>query len=77
MTTPVISRVDLDAEPVETRDGAREAIRSRDGGRESLRYDGTDVPAGPDGQSSPPGNGDLNRPELEKGERELARVLGW
>jgi hypothetical protein len=74
MSAPVISRVDLDAEPVHTRNGAREVDRRSSHGR---RYDGTDEPAAAGELTSPPGNGNLDRPELESGERNLARVLGW
>lgn len=77
MTTPVLTRVDLDADAVETRNGAREATRRPSGERYWRRYDGTDAPATVDELTSPPGNGDLDRPELEKGEQTLARVLGW
>jgi hypothetical protein len=76
MTTPVTTRVDLDAEPVFARNGAREVVQATDGGRSARRYDGTDSPDA-DGLTSPPGNGDLDRPELERGERKLASVLGW
>lgn len=76
MTAPVISRVDLDAEPVKARNGAREAVRRPSGERYWRRYDGSDEPAAGE-LTSPPGNGDLDRPELENGERSLARVLGW
>jgi hypothetical protein len=77
MTTPVLTRVDLDAEPVQARDGARRESRRWESERHALSYDGTDAPAGVDGHTSPPGNGDLDQPELERGERTLARVLGW
>jgi hypothetical protein len=77
MTTPVLTRVDLDAEPVPARDGARRVAHRREREHASLSSDGTDEPAGANGLTSPPGNGDLDRPELEKGERTLARVLGW
>lgn len=72
MTTPVI-----DAEPVFTRNGERGTVRGADGDRGPRRYDGTDTPAGADEPTSPPGNGDLDRYELRKGEQTLARVLGW
>ena len=77
MTAPVISRVDLDAEPVHTRNGAREPDRRPSDERHRRRYDGTDEPAAAGELTSPPGNGNLDRPELESGERNLARVLGW
>ena len=75
MTTPVINRVDLDAEPVFTRNGAREEVRGVNGERRPRRYDGTDAPAESGELNGPPGNGDLDHWELEKSERTLARVL--
>lgn len=77
MTTPVTTRVDLDADPVFARNGAREVVQAHDGGRPARRYDGTDSPAAADRLTTPPGNGNLDRPELERGERTLASVLGW
>lgn len=77
MTSPVINRVDLDAEPVDTRNGARGESRGQEGGRSARRYDGTDAPAGADGAKTPSGNGDLDQRELEKGEEKLDRVIGW
>lgn len=76
MTTPVITRVDLDAEPVYTRNGARGDVPRREGERSARRYDGTDAPPAAGELKSSAGNGDLDRPELEKGEQALASVLG-
>jgi hypothetical protein len=73
MTTPVIHRVDLDAEPVFSRNGERGDVRAIDGELRPRRYDGTDAPGEPTG---PPGNGALDRNELARSERKLASVLG-
>ena len=73
MTTPVLNRVDLDAEPVFTAYGAD---GSREGERRSRHYDGTDRP--PHGEfTAPAGNGDLDEKALEQSERKMASALGW
>jgi len=72
MTTPVLNRVDLDAEPVSI---AYRANRRAD--RKLRRYDGTDAPPEYDDSAVPAGNGGLDEAALDEGRRRLASVLGW